>query len=130
MNGQPAHSLYTTSNRGVNEVTPRENLHRILVLEDAGPIHRATTFDEKLTAERGQQDPQRLDADSAIATMYMFRRAAHKPDIGLRIYTYICYLCVGRSNIADHARRLYSHAIMDEASAGQVSVACGGPNGI
>jgi len=44
VNGQPAHSLYTTSNRGVNEVASRKIPHRILIHEDVGSIHRATTM--------------------------------------------------------------------------------------
>jgi len=50
--GETAHSLYTTNDRGVNEVTPRATPRSILLREHAWPVYRGTTIDGKKTANR------------------------------------------------------------------------------
>jgi hypothetical protein len=58
VNRAKAHSLYTTNDRGVNEVAPQET-SRALLREQVSPVHRTTTIDETRTVERDRQDPER-----------------------------------------------------------------------
>jgi hypothetical protein len=58
VNEETAHSLYTTNDRGVNEVVPRKIPRGILVREDKGSVHQTTSINENRMAESDQHDPQ------------------------------------------------------------------------
>jgi len=58
VNRAKAHSLYTTNDRGVNEVAPHET-SRALLREQVPPVYRTITIDETRTMERDRQDPER-----------------------------------------------------------------------